>query len=523
MEIGDMKYVSVEEMVQIEQESDAQGHTYPEMMERAGRGLAEVVQETYADLESRQVIALVGSGNNGGDALVALDYLASWGWEVTALILRSRGDDDPLESRVREAGGRVLEITGEGSREMIKQEIPVHTVLLDGVLGTGIRLPVRGELGERLDAARRTLAEMKDPPHVVAVDCPSGVDADTGEVDPVCISAEITVTMAAVKQGLLKFPAFRFLGDLRVVGIGLPDDLEPYRAVKREVVDFDWVQRTLPDRPLESHKGTFGTALIVAGSVNFTGAAALSAEGAYRVGVGLVTLAVPEPLHPALAGSLPETTWLTLPAVDGCIAQGALSVIEGYMDRASGLLVGPGFGTHESTKTFLRHLLQSRSLPPMVVDADGLKLISSVGNWEKNIPSPSVLTPHPGEMSVMTGLSTGEIQNDRVGVAEWYAREWGHVVVLKGAHTVIASPGGKTRILPLATPALASAGTGDVLAGVIVGFVAQGMEPFAAASAGAWIHAQAGLTAAARLGNTASVLAGDVADSLVDVISWFDI
>ncbi len=518
-----MKYVSVEEMVQIERESDAKGHTYPEMMENAGRGLAEIVHNTYGDLDPKRAVALVGPGNNGGDALVALDYLASWGWEVTALIVGSREEGDPLLDRVREAGGRILDLDDMDSEVVIREELSLPEVLLDGVLGTGTHLPVRGELGERLDIARRTLAGMEDPPHVVAVDCPSGVDTDTGEVDPVCIPAEITVTMAAVKQGLLKFPAFRFLGDLRVVDIGLPPDLESYQAIQREVVGYDWVKGVLPKRPLDSHKGTFGTALIVAGSVHFTGAAALSAEGAYRVGAGLVTLAVPQPLHGALAGSLRETTWLPLPHQNGFISVEAVDLVQESLDGASALLIGPGFGVQETTKAFLTYLLQSKPLPPVVVDADGLKLLSYIGNWSENLPSPSVLTPHPGEMSVMTGLGTDQIQADRVDMAERFAREWGHVVVLKGALTVIASPDGQTMIVPIATPALASAGTGDVLAGVIVGLIAEGLDPFRAASAGAWIHGQAGLAAAARLGNTASVLAGDVADSLVDVLGWWEL
>lgn len=518
-----MKYVSVEEMIEIEQESDAKGHTYPEMMERAGRGLAEVVHNTYGDLDPRQVIALVGSGNNGGDALVALDYLASWGWPVAALIVHAREEGDPLVERVRDAGGRVMDWDEVEEKTLIQKELSLHEVLLDGVLGTGIHLPIRGELGERLDFIRRTLGKMENPPHVVAVDCPSGVDTDTGEVDPVCIPAEVTVTMAAVKQGLLKFPAFQFLGDLRVVDIGLPEGLASYQAIQREVVGFEWVKEVLPERPLDSHKGTFGTAFIVGGSVHYTGAVILSALGAYRVGAGLVTLAVPQPLHAVLAGSLPETTWLPLPHQDGFINKKAADLILEHLDRAGALLIGPGFGLQESTSKFLTYLLYSDPLPPMVLDADGLKLLSNIGNWPDPLPSPSVLTPHPGEMSVMTGLSIDQIQADRVGVAERFAQEWGHVVVLKGAHTVIASPEGETKILPIATSALASAGTGDVLAGVIVGLLAEGMEPFQAASAGAWIHGQAGLTAADRLGNTASVLAGDVADSLVDVLSWLDI
>lgn len=518
-----MKYVSVEEMIAIEKEADARGHTYSKMMEHAGRGLAEVVHDAYGYLDPRRVVALVGSGNNGGDALVALEYLASWGWEVTALIVRSREGGDPLVERVKDAEGRVLNWGDLEDEEALERILSACDVLLDGVLGTGIRLPVRGELGDRLEVVRRMLEASDNGPHVVAVDCPSGVDTDSGEVDPVCIPAEITVTMAAVKQGLLTFPAFRYVGDLRLVDIGLPEGLESYLAINREVVGADWVREMLPGRPLNSHKGTFGTALIVAGSVNFTGAASLSATGAYRVGAGLVTLAVPEPLHGALSGSLPEATWIPLPEEGGFISEQAVEAVTRNVGKASALLLGPGFGREESTRAFLEGVLGYEQLPPAVVDADGLKMLSGKGDWMERLPAPAVLTPHPGEMSIMTGLPVEEIQADRVEVAERFANQWGHVLVLKGAHTVIASPGGESKILPVATSALASAGTGDVLAGMITGLVAQGMDPFPAAAAAAWIHAQAGIAAADRLGSEASVLAGDVADSVVDVLSWWGI
>jgi len=516
-----MKYVSVQEVIAIEKEADASGHSYASMMEHAGRGLAEVIHEAYGYREGKSALALVGSGNNGGDALVALDYLASWDWEVTAFVLRARKEDDALVKRVVQAGGSVLAWEEGWSAGDVEDLFCGRDVVIDGVLGTGIHLPVRGELGNRLDVVRGTLEGMEKRPAVVAVDCPSGVDTDSGQVDPVCIPADVTVTMAAVKQGLLKFPAFRFLGDLRVVEIGLPEGLDSYDSIQREVVDGDWVKRVLPDRPLNSHKGTFGTALIVAGSQPYPGAAALCARGAYRVGTGLVTVALPDLLHPALAGALTEPTWIPLPHQGGYLNEKAADVLMEKMGRESAVLLGPGFGQLDSTAGFLRRFLEMDQLPPLVVDADGLKLLTRISGWQEKLPSLSVLTPHPGEMAVISGWSVKEIQDDRVGCAERFAAEWGHVVVLKGAHTVIASPGGETKILPLATSALASAGTGDVLAGVIVGLIAQGTMPFQAAAAGAWLHAQAGITAADRLGNEASVMAGDVAHSLVDVLSWW--
>jgi NAD(P)H-hydrate epimerase len=299
-------------------------------------------------------------------------------------------------------------------------------------------------------------------------------------------------------------------------------------------------KKFLPTRPLNSHKGTYGTALIIAGSVNFTGAALLAGLAAYRIGTGLVTMAVPAALHEALSGNFPEATWILLPQEMGVISQDAAQIVRKNISRATALLCGPGMGIEDTTEIFINRILTTTSERrgslgyihdakighgekiinvPMVMDADGLKLLSKINNWSELLPSPTVLTPHPGEMAVLTGLSTAEIQGNRIEIAKEYSIKWRHVVVLKGAYTVIADPTGKIAVVPVATPALAKAGTGDVLAGLIVGLLAQGVEPFQAASAGAWIHANAGIFAAKKMGNTASVIASDVLNAVPQVIS----
>jgi hydroxyethylthiazole kinase-like uncharacterized protein yjeF len=516
-----MKYVTVAEMIAIEKESDSVGHTYPQMMEYAGKGLAETVHHAYNFLKDKRVLGLVGSGNNGGDTLVALAHLQEWGWNTTAYILRSRHERDPLVKRARRAGSEILEISSDSDYKRLLASLKTHTILLDGVLGTGIHLPLRGTLGDVLALIKAELGNMESPPHVVAVDCPSGVDCDTGENAPESIPAEITVTMAAIKQGMLKFPAFNLVGKLCTVGIGLPEGLDAFNTVHREVIDDHWVRSVMPRRPLDSHKGTFGVVMILAGSVPYSGAVLLAGEAAFRSGAGWVTLAVPEPLYAPLAGSFIEATWLPLPHEGGWISAAASGLLLENLEKVTAMLIGPGFGMAKTTGTFLRNVLDAapRKLPPMIVDADGLKLMADIPGWVARLPALTILTPHPGEMAVITGLPLSEIQSDRVGVAERYAGTWGHVVVLKGAFTVIASPNGRTFINPVATPALARAGTGDVLAGVVTGLRAQGMDAFEAAVAGVWLHAQAGLRAAEILGSTASVLAGDVLAAIVDVIA----
>ena len=535
-----MKLVTVTQMQAIEKEADAGGLTYDQMMENAGQGLADVILEIFEGAMEPESVGLVGPGNNGGDTLVAMSALAAEGWKARAYLVKRKKDD--LVKRFQEAGGELL--SGESAFEKLAEAIENADVLLDGILGTGTRLPLKKDVAELLAEVNDILNGMDGPPVIVAVDLPTGVDADTGEVADEALAADLTVTMAAVKQGLLKLPAFEYIGDLRVADIGLPDDLPSLKDLLSDVADEALVAALLPERPSDSHKGTFGTALIAAGSVNYTGAALLAGRAAYRAGAGLVTLAIPSSLHMTLAGQFPEATWVMLPHELGVIASGGVEVLAKNFERATALLLGPGFGTENTTREFIENILEGRfsakkvpqrigfvheeaekmeenkaKWPPMVVDADGLKLLAQVKDWQTKIPAPAILTPHPGEMAILTELSKEEIQENRQDIALKFAKEWGHVVVLKGAFTVVASPDGRVAVIPVASPALARAGTGDVLAGLIVGLRAQGLEAYEAALAGAWIHAQAGLYAADNLGTAASVLAGDVLDAISDVIS----
>jgi NAD(P)H-hydrate epimerase len=291
----------------------------------------------------------------------------------------------------------------------------------------------------------------------------------------------------------------------------------------------------LPPRPEDAHKGTFGTCMIAAGSVNYCGAPLLASEAAYRVGAGLVRTAIPGAIYDAIAGCLPETTWLVLPYTDGVINADGAGVLWRNLDRVSALLIGPGLGLESHTQDFISYLLEKNDspnssrralgfsgekrnektaspaeLPPLVIDADGLRLLARVKDWPHKLGKPAVLTPHPGEMAALTGLPVEEIQKNRVKIAVEYARKWGHVVVLKGALTVTADPSGKYMVNPVATSALATAGTGDVLAGMIAGLIAQGFAGYSAAITGAWLHAQAGIQAAELLGSAAAVTARDV-------------
>ncbi len=540
-----MKYISVAEMRNIDIQTDAVGGvSFAQLMENAGRGIAEIILDLPESFGENSILALVGPGNNGGDALVALDNLAAEGWDVTAYIFKRKADGDPLVERVVKAGGEIVLADDDEDFEQLAMLVAQNTVLLDGLLGTGIKLPLREDAADLLAAVNDALELNEWEPYVVAIDCPSGVDSDTGEAAPETIPADITATMAAIKFGLLKLPAFELCGDIAVVDIGVTDQVPDWVSITNFVANEDQVSALLPERPLSSHKGTFGTALIAAGSINYTGAALLAGKAAYRVGAGLVTLAVPSAIHTTLAGQFPEAIWVLLPSKNGVIAADAASVLLENMERATALLIGPGFGMEETTREFIENLLKMKNgakkgaggigfihgeekkeaekeikLPPLVFDADGLKLLAEIENWHELISEPAVLTPHPGEMSVLTGLDIAEIQADRLNIAKKYAGEWGHVVVLKGAFTVVAAPNGETYTIPVASPSLARAGSGDVLAGLIVGLRAQGLEAVEAAVAGSWIHAQAGLLAGEMLGASASVLAGDILSAVPDILA----
>jgi NAD(P)H-hydrate epimerase len=526
-----MKLVSVPEMLAIERAADAAGHSYAAMMEHAGRGVADVIAGLELSRADRSALGLVGSGNNGGDTLVALAHLASsYGWRVTAVLVKPRSPDDPLIDRLVKAGGRVVGAGSTGA-DSLGGLLADHSVLLDGILGTGTKLPLRAEAAEILSVCQDQLSSMEDPPLIAAIDCPSGVDCQNGQAAPETLRADLTITMAAVKMGMVSMPALSLTGDLHVAGIGLPAGIEPWEAVQREVVDVPRVRSLIPDRPMDAHKGTFGTVLVVGGSRSYAGAPLLSGLAAYRIGAGLVTLAVPETLHAALAGQLPEATWLALPEEEGSISPSGTSLISKARGKIDSLALGPGLGLAETTLRFLQALLSDLSgsesvegdgvVPNWVVDADGLKLLASLPGWPDLLPRPAVLTPHPGEMAVLSGLDKAMVQKNRLEVAERFAAEWGHVVVLKGAGTIVASPSGLTGVIPVATAALARAGTGDVLTGVIAGLLAQGVSPYEAAIAGVWIHAQAGLISAGWVGSEASVIASDVANAIPDVLGGF--
>ena len=508
-----MKIVTVEEMRGLEVASVSSGVSVDTLMENAGLAVAREVRKALGTVAGSRVLVLVGPGNNGGDGLVAARHLQRWGALVTVYLMLPRPERDPKLDQARERGVTVISASEDPALGALDSVLARSHLVMDAVLGTGRVRPMDGAVREvmlRLGAASKDIPAMT----VMALDVPTGMDADTGDVDPACPRADVTVTFGYPKTGHFQFPGAGKLGELDVVDIGIPGHLA--QDIGLELLTGEWVSGKLPPRSLDAHKGTFGHALVVAGSPSYVGAAYLAAEGAARVGPGLVTLVSPQGIYPIIASKLTEVIHMPLPDdQDGGFHPEAAELIRGELHNYSSLLVGCGFGLGEGLMEFLRRLLLMEPQPslPVVIDADGLSNLSKIDDWWGKLKSPAVLTPHPGEMSTLTGVATSEIQARRTETAlEWSAR-WGKVVVLKGAHSVIASPGGGCRVSPFANPGLASGGTGDVLTGMIAGLMAQGLSPENAAGCGVYLHGAAGEEVRKGLGDVGT-LAGDLVGAL---------
>jgi NAD(P)H-hydrate epimerase len=560
-----LKLVTAQEMRTIEAQAAAAGTPEPVLMDRASRAVAAAIEQELGRVRGRRVLVLVGPGNNGGDGLWAGYYLHERGAAVSCYCWHRPGatapqdrDADAPAAAARGAGIPLLDAGADPGHVVLRRLLGDAAVVIDALLGVGLERPITGDLAALIAQVRHGLAARRAvarPLPVFAVDVPSGLDADTGAIRGTALPADWTITFGFPKVGLHQYPGAGLAGTIIVGDIGVTD-LD--KDLKTVVTDAAQVHSLLPVRPADANKGTFGRLLIVAGSANYIGAGVLAALGALRSGAGLVTLAVPVELLPVVAAHLIEPTFVPLPSDLGALIERSVEpVFKTLAEREySALLVGCGLGRERETQAFIRGLLLSnvqtafgrgsdralgfgfaarraqparkepdnsvddkpaRTLPPLVIDADGLNLLSEIDGWTERLPHNSVLTPHPGEMARLRGLTTEEVQADRVGTARAAAREWNQVVVLKGAKTVIAAPDGRVQINPAATPALASGGTGDVLAGTIASLIAQGVAPFEAAVAGAWLHGRAGELCAERIG-PAGVLASDVAAALPEAM-----
>ena len=519
---SNLKVVTAAQMTALEQEAERQGASLDTLMENAGLAVAEYARKRLGSVAGSRVVVLVGPGNNGADGLVAARHLRRWGAEVTACLPTRRPEFDPKLDLARNYGVSVMDLADGTHMDQLDALLVRSHLVIDSVLGTGRSRPLQGVVREALlrVGEARTAGRV---PILLALDLPTGLDSDTGAVDDATPFMDATMTLGFPKAGLLAFPGAERVGELFTLDIGLPEGVGQ-DDIPLELLTSGWVRSCLPSRPLNSHKGTYGHLLVVAGSRNFVGAACLVARAAHRAGAGLVTLATPESVYPIVAAQLTETIHLPLPEDShGRVHPAAADVLLDVLPRYDALAVGSGMGLSDNTIAFLERLLLSGPpiSAPVLVDADGLNCLAQLSDWWQRRSGPLVVTPHPGEMATLTGLSTAAVQQDRIGAAREWADRWRAVVVLKGAFTAVAQPApasgprreGLVRLSPFANPGLASGGTGDVLTGTIGSLLAQGMSPFNAAGCGVYLHGLAAQSVTSHRG-VVGLLASEVVEEL---------
>lgn len=472
------------------------------LMENAGSATARVVLDEFPDARSAAIFA--AAGNNAGDGFVIARHLINAGLNIavylTAPADKLRGDALTNYKAMVHTGAYIVKLSEDFSN------YEEADLVIDALFGTGLTRPIEGRYAKTINFINSL------PVPKLAVDLPSGLDADTGRPLGMAIKADVTVTFIVPKIGLAVHPGIEYAGKTYVADITTPKALED--EIRCELTTAKTVKGLLPTRESDTHKGTFGHLLILAGSPGKTGAAILTARGAGRAGAGLVTVGVPKSLNAVFETSLQEAMSEPLPDTPrGCLGSTAADIVlGGLMERKTALVIGPGISTTEETKSFLFEVLLNSPLP-VLIDADALTNISEQPDILKKMRAPCVITPHPGEMSRLTDKSIKEIQADRIGIARDFAAMYNVYVVLKGARTVIADPGGRVFINPTGNSGMATGGTGDVLSGVIGGFLAQAMKPLDAAVLGVYAHGLAGDMCAEQLGMT-GILAGDLASMM---------
>jgi NAD(P)H-hydrate epimerase len=482
----------------------------PVLMENAGRGAADLAVELLG--ERRRLAVLAGPGNNGGDGFVIARHLLDAGYAVNTYLAVPRDKvkgDALLNLKLLEAmAPAIVEVDTPDKAADLEVRLKHDGFVVDALLGTGVSRNVEGHLAQLIETVNRSGVP------VMAVDIPSGLDADSGHPWGVAVRAEATATFGHLKRGLVLFPGAELAGRVRAVPIGVPGFVSGKAGVDGQLIGEERVRPLLPDRAPDSHKGTFGHLLLLAGSLGKTGAAALAGLSAMRVGTGLVTIATTAAAQPIIAGGCNPVlmTERVIEKTGAPLTERDFKRLEGLIAGKKAMAVGPGITTAKGIAALALRLLQAAEVPA-VVDADGVNILADDPTAAGRITAPMVLTPHPGEMARLMDKSVPAVQADRIGIAREAAAQHQVVIALKGAHTVVAAPDGQTFVNPTGNPGMASGGTGDVLTGIIGGFLAQGLSPLDSTLFGVYLHGLAGDRAAARLGQPA-LIATDLIDEL---------
>lgn len=483
------------------------------LMENAGRGSVEVLRR-YFDLKNLDVLIVCGKGNNGGDGFVIARHLRNNNSNVK-IILLGRGDelkgDALLNYKIlKKSKTEIIEVNSIPKLRKIFQHLH-PACIIDAIFGTGFKGVPEGIFYEAIKLINESNS------FVLSIDIPSGINGDTGRYEKIAVIADATSTMCLPKRGNYLFPGRAFCGDIYVIDIGVPYDLINKDYPK--ITQFEEVSQILPWRDPAGNKGTFGQVLIIAGARGFSGAGAMAALSCLRTGAGLVRLAAPQGIMDCLESKLLEVVKVSLPQTAfETISVKALDTILPLLEKTDVVVIGPGITTQSDTAKFVFKLLKFIKVP-IIIDADALNIISQDVKIFKHLKADFILTPHPGELARLTKLPIQKINEERIEIAVKYAREFGGVMVLKGAPTVIASPDGKIYVNPTGNSGLATAGSGDVLVGIISGFLAQGMDNFSSAVTGVFVH---GLCAdlAVKESNEYSLIAGDLIDYIPRTLNY---
>lgn len=485
------------------------------LMTRAGEAVAEAVMRHWPEASRASVLVIAGKGNNGGDGFVAARKLRSEGVPARVLLLAAgaelKGDAARAYRQYTEKGGHVIELHDNAPIPEINAG-----VVIDAIFGTGLNAAIRGNAARVIEHLNRL-----DEP-IVAVDIASGVNADSGAIMGVAIKASRTVTFGYAKYGHVSYPGAAHCGELHVEEIGFAREALTELAPKGCLFEREEAARLIGPRATESHKGTYGHVLIVAGGYGKGGAAILASRGALRAGAGLVTAAIPECIAGVVASGQAELMTEPMPERDGHFT--AASTIERLRELVEGknaIVSGPGMGVSDDTRELITWLIHEAVQPdrPLLIDADGLNAIAAMGiGMLKQAAGPIVLTPHPGEMARLLNMSTGAINADRIGAARQLARATGANVLLKGARSVIVMADGQTVINSSGNAGMATAGMGDVLSGIVGALMGQGIAPGEALKLGVFMHGHAGDRLAGTMGGF-GYLAGDLARELPPAFS----
>ncbi len=479
------------------------------LMENAGIQVVQVMQKRYPDLKKCRVLIVCGKGNNGGDGFVVARHLYNRGIEVRITLLAEKqqlnGDAKLNFEIAAKMNLPIVEITSNEQLPAFRNLLHQADVIVDAILGTGLKNAVKGLYKHVIESINKTNIP------IIAVDIPSGLSSDTGAVLGSCIHADATATFAIPKRGHSLYPAAAYVGKLEVVDIGIPKKLVDTSGIKIHVLESGNMKKSFRDRSPNTHKGTYGHVLVIAGSPGKAGAALMTGRSALRTGSGLVTLAIPKnlrvhleiPTLEVMTASLPET-------VKGTVSVDAYEEIMTLTTDKRVLALGPGLSTHPSTVELVYRLIRTVEIP-MVIDADGINAIALNPDILLEAKAPIVLTPHPGEMARL--VPNTPIQNNRIPVAQETAQKYNVYLALKGARTLIVSPDGHVYINPTGNPGMATAGSGDVLTGIIAGLISQSVIPLEAAKTGVFLHGFAGDMVAAEKGEFGTI-AGDILEAI---------